>query len=81
MTMARDAIHALDRIERLADPAEVTQVEAALRAAIPRGSDLAAGFLALVSLVADLANQDDDPRIRQAVAWAFSLAVSVRLES
>lgn len=81
MTTARDAIYALAQIERVADLGQVTKLEASLRAAIPGGCDLAVGFLAFAALVAELVNQDDDPCIRQAVAWAFDLALAERLES
>ncbi len=81
MSTARKAIHALAELERIVDWGEVTKLEAALRAAIPRDTGMVTGFFAFAELVAELANQDDDDSIRQTVALAFSLAVAERLET
>ena len=81
MSTARNAIDALAELERLVDWGEVTKLEGALRAAIPRDTGMVVGFFAFANLVAELANQDDDYGIRQTVAWAFSLAVAERLEA
>jgi hypothetical protein len=81
MSTARQSIHALAELERLVDWGEVTKLEAALRAAIPRDAGMVTGFFAFAELVAELANQDDDYGIRQTIALAFSLAVAERLET
>lgn len=81
MTTARQAINALAELERLADWGEVTKLEGALRADLPRNTDLVVAFFAFANAVAELVNQDDDDGIRQTIAWAFSLAVAERLQA